>query len=437
MNSIGIDIGTTSICLVVYDGESGRIKDSKSAQNAFLPGSFCQDPDRIVSVCVSLLEELAASNGPVSAIGISAQMHGILYTNAQGRAVSPFYTWKNESGNLPFEGGTYAEVLSARTGYRIYSGYGSATHFYLGKTGQIPKEAVFLCNIGDYLAMRLCERTHPCQDVSIAASIGGLLPDQGDYDRKALEAAGAASGLYPEVSCCFAPLGTWKGIWVYPAVGDNQASFYAAAGREKEAVSVNVGTGSQVSLFSFDPVETSCGEIRPFPGGGSLYVQASLNGGKVYERLAAFWEEAVSAFTGQTIDAYEGMARLGRRTPDTALKVEPLLYGGRGREEVQGSISGITQEDFHPGDLVRAWVAGMARELHQLYLEFPENLRRGRKWIAGSGNGLRKNDLLRQEVEKAFGMPVVLTKIREEAAAGAAMLALGAQTSERRDGAAR
>ena len=34
MNSIGIDIGTTSICLVVYDGESGRIKDSKSAQNA-------------------------------------------------------------------------------------------------------------------------------------------------------------------------------------------------------------------------------------------------------------------------------------------------------------------------------------------------------------------------------------------------------------------
>lgn len=423
MKSVGIDIGTTSICLVVYDGEKGTVEGSRSAQNAFLPGTFCQDPDRIADAVMGMLRELERECGPVCAVGISAQMHGILYTDAAGRAVSPFYTWKDGSGNLPFEDATWAEVLSRRTGQRIHPGYGSATHFYLGQTGQIPKEAVFLCNIGDYVAMRLCDRAVPCQDVSMAASLGGLLQDKSGYDLKALSEAGVRTEFYPSVCGGFAPLGTWKGAKVYPAVGDNQASFFAAAGREEAAVSVNVGTGSQVSLFSSGLAETACGEVRPFPGGGSLYVQASLNGGKVYEKLASFWEEAVFSFTGQRIDAYGGMQRLGEERQETGLLADPLLYGSRAREGVQGSISGITEQDFHPGDLIRAWVAGMARELHQLYLEFPESLRQGRKWIVGSGNGIRKNPLLRQEIEKAFGLPLRLKEIQEEAAAGAAMLA--------------
>ena len=137
------------------------------------------------------------------------------------------------------------------------------------------------------------------------------------------------------------------------------------------------------------------------------------------------------AFTGEKIDAYEGMRRLGEGKQDTALTADPLLYGSRTRAEVQGSISGITEDDFHPGDLIRAWVSGMARELHELYLEFPQSLREGRKWIVGSGNGIRKNALLQQEIEKAFGLPLRLKELREEAAAGAAMLALAAAMQKR------
>lgn len=38
-----------------------------------------------------------------------------------------------------------------------------------------------------------------------------------------------------------------------------------------------------------------------------------------------------------------------------------------------------------------------------------------------SGNGIRKNRLLREDVEKVFGLPVVFTDREEEAASGAAL----------------
>ena len=63
MKAVGIDIGTTSICLVLYDQESGRIQESVSAPNRFLKGTFRQDADWIVSVAREKLDWLLEQNG--------------------------------------------------------------------------------------------------------------------------------------------------------------------------------------------------------------------------------------------------------------------------------------------------------------------------------------------------------------------------------------
>ena len=84
MKAIGIDIGTTSICLVLYDPENGRIEESAGAPNEFLEGGFRQDADRIVSVIKEKLDWLLDRNADVGVIGVSAQMHGILYVDREG-----------------------------------------------------------------------------------------------------------------------------------------------------------------------------------------------------------------------------------------------------------------------------------------------------------------------------------------------------------------
>lgn len=59
MISLGIDIGTTSICAVLYDLTEDKIIKSLSAPNSFInTGSYLQDPDRIVSLAKELLKEL-------------------------------------------------------------------------------------------------------------------------------------------------------------------------------------------------------------------------------------------------------------------------------------------------------------------------------------------------------------------------------------------
>ena len=192
-----------------------------------------------------------------------------------------------------------------------------------------------------------------------------------------------------------------------------------------------MGTGSQVSLFHRDLIVGTGAEIRPFTDKGFLYVQASLNGGKVYERLAEFVKGTVLAVTGIETDVYEQLAEAGGRVPVTDLRIAPSLYGSRKGAAPGGRVEGITPENFTLGDMVRAYVTGMALELFRMYEQLPDALRQGKKEIVASGNGIRRNGLLKQEVERLFGLPVRFRDIEEEAAAGVAMWALAEVRSQK------
>ena len=93
MKIIGIDIGTTSICGIVFDTEKGIIEKSVTLPNTSFIDSEksyekIQDPEIIMDSVYSLLSELITDD--ISAIGFSGQMHGIVYTDENGNAV-PFH----------------------------------------------------------------------------------------------------------------------------------------------------------------------------------------------------------------------------------------------------------------------------------------------------------------------------------------------------------
>lgn len=438
MYIIGIDIGTTTISLALLERESGQQLQTETINHRSLlkaerPEMKIQDPERIWTLMRDKLAEWIRSYGRPAGIGFTGQMHGMLYVDGKGTAVSPLYTWQDGSGNLMLQNGkSCLELLKEKTQYRglLATGYGLVTHDYLAETGQIPAAAVGMTTISDYMAMRLCGLEAPVIGTDMAASWGLFDLKKKDFDIQALERAGCPVSYLPEVRRHYGIQGSTRAADGIPAdipvsvsIGDNQASFLGAVSGREQAVVVNVGTGGQVSYVSEGYLE--CGgnlELRPYMDDNYLLVGTALCGGRAYAMLEQFYREAAGAEQG---DYYGRMSRqaqefLEQFGEEAAWSVQTTFSGTRAEPGKRGSITGISAENFHPGALTVGVMKGILSELWEQYEEMAALTGIRAQHLIGSGNGIRKNLLMQTLAEKMFGLPMELPAVREEAACGAA-----------------
>lgn len=441
MKSLGLDIGTTSISTAVMENE--KIIDTRSRKNnSFMAGhqewEKLQNPDVIRREVEELVKALMTEYPDIKKIGVTGQMHGIVYLDIHGNAVSPLYTWQDGRGDQTYgayEGKmeSYAEYLSRVTGYRMYAGYGMVTHFYNMENGLVPEEMAVFCTIQDYIAMVLGGSDAPIIDGSNAASLGLYDLKRGNFDLEALQKVGINPKFLPD-KAVHPWIGRFEGkADVFAAIGDNQASFLGTVSDLEEQMLVNVGTGSQFSVYSPHYMECDGLEVRPFPGSGYLLVGASLCGGRAYALLERFFwmtgqmlEKAAEGNVLRQQDCYAAMELLLSESgkPDDLPEVDPLFQGTRENPQLRGSILKLNGDNFTPKHLIWAWMEGMARELKEMYLQY---LKAGGRTVklAGSGNGIRKNRFLQECFEEIFEQKMILSEGMEEAACGAAKFAAG------------
>ena len=409
MKIIGIDIGTTGVCGVCVDSESGAmLKSVTKANSSFIETDKAfekiQNPDIIMQTVYEIMAELEADDA--SAIGFSGQMHGIVYTDADGKAVSPLYIWQDERAAAVYKDGkSYAEYLGC------FAGYGNATDFYNRENGLVPETATHFCTIADYAVMQLCNLNKPVCHITNAASLGCFDVVE---NRFTIE-----NPMLPEVTSDFTVCGKYKDIPVGVALGDNQASFIGSVRSGKDAL-VNVGTGSQISWLSETPVDLKGVEIRPFDGKRFLAAGCALCGGRAFAMLEKFFRQAVEAATGEKIrSCYPFIDRLLENKTETTLSADSRFCGTRSDPSVRGSFSGISEENFTPADFACALLEAMADELYGMYDKKASGL-------VCSGNGIRLNGALQRIVAKKFGAEIKIPLYEEEAAFGATLSAMTA-----------
>ena len=289
MKTLGLDIGTTTISAVVLDSEAGVLDVLTESNDSFQNGpayARIQDPVRIREIAMASVQKLLERHPDLTAVGVTGQMHGILYVDSQGQPVSPLYTWQDNRGQEVREDGrTWAQWMTDVTGYEMATGYGMVTHAYNLCHNLVPPEAAAFCTIADYLAMVLSGQNRPVIDATNAASLGAYDCRRGMFDTVALKRAGVGPELLPVIASN-PLLGTGPvGIPVTVGIGDNQASFLGATGGATDAVLINMGTGGQISVYTDTYLTTESMETRPFPDGGWLLVGASLAGGRSYALL--------------------------------------------------------------------------------------------------------------------------------------------------------
>ena len=424
MKVLGIDIGTTTISLVVLDPEQKKVWESRTIFN----GTFMetvreweriQDVNKIVEKTREVLEGLLHAYPEVSSIGLTGQMHGILYVDREGRCISPLYTWQDGRGNVPDEQGkTLTEMVQEKTGITVFTGYGLVTHLWNQLYGEVPEEAVGICTIADYLGMCLTGRKRPLLHASNAASLG-FYDVKDAFRRDILQDLAVNTEILPEVCQNFEQLGTYRGIPVTVAIGDNQASFIGSVGLKERIILLNMGTGGQISVLSPKYFEAPGIEARPITEGSYLLVGASLCGGRAYAILERFLRSCVGTDKSQ-YEKMEQLARAGQQQKDR-MKVNTTFNGTRVHPELRGSILNVSEENFTPEGLVYGVLEGMAAELYEMFRVIQEGTGIQAEHLIASGNGLRRNPVLQEICSDMFGVTLTLADYVEEAACGAAV----------------
>ena len=174
---VGIDIGTSTISGIIFDPENRNLRSVTKKNTSRLESENyweeLQDPQIILTIVQEILDEFLAQYDEIRGIGITGQMHGILYVDKDGNSIGSLYTWQDRRGDEIYQDTlSYANYLTSSTGYALATGYGLVTHFYNLKNNLIPVGSHKICTIMDYVVMKLAKNKVPVIDHSNAASLG-------------------------------------------------------------------------------------------------------------------------------------------------------------------------------------------------------------------------------------------------------------------------
>jgi len=450
MHLVGLDAGTTSISGVLLNVTTGTVERVVSVPHGADLSSedtdvSLQDPEMIRETLETVLRVLvdeARSDGAdrtvsesVLGIAVTGQVHGILYVDGSGDALSPLYTWQDLRGRRVRASDDTSSQESwtawarARSGYNLPSGYGLLTHCINMDAGLVPPRAEQITTILGYLSMRLAGASSPRIDATDAHSLGLFAIDRNGFDLVAAQELGIEARLLPDVVPPGTKLGsTSDGIPVFVGLGDNQAAIIGSVLHADRSILINVGTSSQLSMICPDALEVPVPdlELRPFPGNRHLLSGAALCGGSAFAMLERLFRDVCRRYgdvdPGPLFDRMVS-ADLDTLSADLVPDVRTQFLGTRDDPDARGSISRLGPANLTPDFLIAGFLSGIAGELARFRSALPGPLRKRATRIVAVGNGLRRNSLLRTILERELELPVVLPEAAEEAALGAAISA--------------
>jgi xylulokinase len=432
---IGLDIGTSGARALAVS-ESGEVIAAAAQGYPLLtprPGWTEQNPEDWWQASRKVLAEVAeAVKGKVAGIGLTGQMHGAVFVDADDRVIRPALLWNDQrtaaqcaeitdrvgrerllaiAGNPALTGFQAPKVLWLREAEP--ASYARLAHLLL------PKDFIRLRLAGEYatdasdasgtLLLDLRRRTWSDEILKALELPREWLPAvrEGPEDTGRLRADVAAE------------LGLPAGIPIAAGGGDNAAAAVGCGIVEERIASSSIGTSGV--LFAYTPQFTPdpSGRLHAFchavPGAYHLMGVTLSAGGSLN-----WWRQVL----GEQHE-YDALIELAASAPvgSEGLLFLPYLSGERTPHldpSARGAFFGLTAR-HGLNHLTRAVMEGVTYSLAdclQVMIDLGVKLNH----IRAIGGGAR-SELWRQIQADVYGMPVRRTTVDEGPAYGAALLA--------------
>lgn len=436
MSFLGIDLGATHVKAAVLHKEPGGLRVLLARRFppflANLPAGWHEvDPGLIETCFREVLEELLSLCPRPEGLLLSSQMHGFILQAPDGEPASNYCSWQDlrvmeKDGDIP---GGYREFLSRlgevfpmELGREIRPGLPATLLFWLQRTGRMPRR-VKACALPGYLLSRLC-RIPPATDPTLASGFGLYDITKGQWHDGVLEVLGLERGLLPDIEASHqTPVGTARigevSFPCYGGIGDQQAALLGA-GLEEGELSVNIATGSQVSLLS-PRLESGDFQVRPYPHGRFLKTITHLPAGRSLNALLRLFSElARECGAGCEEDRmWAYVASELEKVPSTEIQADisffPSAVGSR------GFFQNLEEKELEVARFFLAAYSSMACNYQAAALRLDATA----SWrgLVLSGGLAQRQARLREKIGSVFQAPLRLAPAQGDALYGLAKLA--------------
>jgi xylulokinase len=437
---LGVDSGTQSAKVLVVNARDGSVVADAARAYGMIPGlpsgAKEQHPRAwraaAAQAIQDALKKARASAGEVAAIGVSAQQHGFVPLDKEGRVIRPAKLWCDTSTAFECDqitrklGGVQAVI--EETGNAILPGFTASKILWLKR--KEPKNFARLATVllpHDYLNFWLTG--NKVMEYGDASGTALLDIKKRQWSRAVLQA------IDPELERALPPLlpsdqpagtlqettaralGLSGKVWVSAGGGDNMMGAIGTGNTVAGIVTASFGTSGTIYACSERPVIDPQGEIAAFCDSTNRWLPlvCTMN-------ATAATEMARTDFgmTHEQFDAEAARAPVG----SAGLLLLPYLQGERTPSVPNGTgvWFGANPRTFTAAHFARAAMEGVTlgmnyglRRLRQLGVK-PRQIR-----VTGGG---AKSKLWRQIMADVFDAEVVTVKVSEGAAYGAALQAL-------------
>jgi xylulokinase len=437
---LGIDIGTTGAKALLCDERGRVLATGLSEYPLHTPRPLWseQDPaDWWRGARQALREALSGAGacaGQVAGLGLTGQMHGAVFLDAEGRVIRPALLWNDQRTTAECDEITArigAERLIAIAGNPALTGFQAPKILWL--RNHEPEHYARVAQVllpKDYIRLLLTgERAADASDAAGTLLLdlrrrdwSGELLDGLELPRQWLpqvvEGPALTGGLLPDVA---RELGLPAGLPVAAGGGDNAAAAVGTGVVRAGVVSSSLGTSGVLFAHSDDIALDPHGRLHTFchavPGRYHL-MAVTLSAGGAFRWLrdtftrdgnltyAEMTEAAASAPPGA-----EGLVFLPYLTGERTPHLDPLA---------RGAFVGLTSRHT-AAHLFRAVMEGVVFSLRD-GLDIMRGLGVPIDQIRATGGGAR-SPLWRQMQADIYGTPIVSLSAEEGPAYGAALLA--------------
>ncbi|GAB1482602.1 xylulokinase [Treponema sp.] len=432
----GIDLGTQSCKVVVYDYEKKKVIARSSAALDMIArndGSREQDTAWYQKALSSCFAELPAdAKASIVALGVSGQQHGFVPLDAEGNAVHVVKLWNDTSTAAECAELTKAaggeKALLADTGLLMLPGYTAPKILWLKKNKPeafnklrhvlLPHDYLNYLLTGDYVmeygdasgtalldtrtrrwSSKICKLIDPALESFLPRLIG------------ADEIAGRVSAK------AAATFGIPEGALVSSGGGDNMMGAIGTGTVKDGFLTMSLGTSGTLYGYSDSPVVDPAGNLAAFCSstGGWLPLLCTMNCTVASEQLRSLLSLDVKAF-----DAAAAKAPIGA----DGIVVLPFFNGERIPNLPAGraSINGATIANFSRENIARASLESAIFGL-RIGLDSFTALGFKAREIRLIGGGA-KSPLWRSIAANVMALPVRVPSGEEAAAMGGAIQAL-------------